>query len=72
MPRLFNIKKTTGYLLEEGPDFVGRDLVYCERRTKFVYYFPQGHNLILQPQLVQVVSDLVNKVIMLLVVHTYC
>ena len=38
-------------LLEEGPDFVGRDLVYnvywsCEHRTKFVYYFPWGHNLI--------------------------
>jgi hypothetical protein len=33
-----------------------------EHRTKFVYYFPRGHNLILQPQL-QAVSDLVNKVI---------
>ena len=43
-----------------------RDLVYnvywfCEHRTKFIHYFPRGHNLILQPQL-QAVSDLyVNK-----------
>ena len=36
--------------------------VFCEHRTKFVYYFPRMHNLILQPQL-QADSDLVNKVI---------
>jgi len=24
---------------------------FCEHRTKFVYYFPRMHDLILQPQL---------------------
>jgi hypothetical protein len=34
---------------------------FAKHRTKFVYYFPRGHNLILQPQLQAV--KLVNKVI---------